>query len=222
MASQQLKVSLNKIAEFTYATSARKERIVRDQKNKTAFRAAGYKEAEDFIPQFFSSNQNILLLSQQIKSLSALHTLTPKDSLNNSVNGLLALQEMAPLELGEVTFHSVPRNQHDGIIIENVFINVRPDVLITKKMRGGIGMGAVKLHFPKSSKLGEKGGQCVAAVLFDYLSQLDVPLGTPKHNLCYLADVYPNMLCQSPASHKIMTKELEAACRQYELIWHSI
>lgn len=222
MSDNQLRVSLNKIAEFTYASSARKERIVKEQKIKKPFIAAGYREAEDFIPQFFGKKQDAQLLQQHLQNLTALHGFTPKDSLNNSINGLLALQTMTPIPFGNVEYHQLPRNSHDGIIVEDVFINVRPDVLLTKITKGITTMGAVKLHFPKSNPLGEKGGYCVAAVLLEYLSQLSAPLGTPKYGLCYSVDVQPNEVYVSPASYKRIMKDLEAACRQYKLLWNSI
>jgi hypothetical protein len=151
-----------------------------------------------------------------------MYGVTPRDSLNNSINGLHALKQMVPLDLGSVNWHPVPRNSHDGIIIENVFINVRPDALITQTSKGMTRMGAVKLHFPKTNSLGQKGGECVASILYEYLSQLSSPLGVPKSKLCHSVDVHPNAMYQSPTSYKRIMKDVEAGCRQYKLIWDSI
>jgi hypothetical protein len=62
--AKQVKVSANKLAEFVYATPARKEAIVRERKHSTGFPQKIYEDANNFVPKFFGQQQDLLALER--------------------------------------------------------------------------------------------------------------------------------------------------------------
>jgi len=220
--SQQIRVSLNKVAEFTYASSKRRETIAHQHKHKVPFIAAGYQKAEEFLPQYFGNQMDAQLLQNKIAQLVGLNSITPKDSYNKGINGLTHLQYMKSFQLEDITFQPLPMNSQDGLIFGNVFVNIRPDCLILQETKQGLRVGALKLHFPVTNPLGQKAGKCVAALLFEYLSQMKNLDGTAKHSLCYSLDVPADQTYQASKDYKLLMKEVVASCKIYEAMWNSM
>ena len=221
--STRIKVSLNKIAEFAYASARRKEAIVRDQKNKTAFKAAGYKKVEDILPRYFDGQMDTQILQSHLTTLSGLHSLIPSKEYSNGINGLNNLISFSNLNInGNVRYESLPMNASDGLEVEGVFINMRPECLVIEENKCGVRVGALKLHFPMSTSLGEKAGVCAATMLFEYLNQASTLPGKPKSILCYCLDVPQNKAYKSSSACVAALANMEAACRHYSQLWTAI
>ncbi len=220
---EQIRVSLNKIAEFAYASARRREAIVKEHKHKPTFIAAGYKLVEDVLPRYFGSQMDAQILQEQLATLSGLHSLTLLQKYSNGITGVNGLINFSALNIKEnVRYMPLPMNASDGLYVEDVFINMRPDCLVLEENRCGTRVGALKLHFPMSNPLGDKAGVCVASMMFRYLNQSSTLPSKPKHTLCYSLDVPANKAYKSSSGSKTVFANMEAACRQYAQLWHAI
>ncbi len=67
----QIKVSLNKIAEFAYANSHRRKIIVKQHKDQNSghYPAIGYREAENFLPGWIDLQLDQTHLQQRLQGL---------------------------------------------------------------------------------------------------------------------------------------------------------
>jgi hypothetical protein len=219
------RVSLSKLAEFTYASSARREAIVRGHLKPKTVVVVGYKYAEDYVPIFLKNGQDSTGLTNHISSLININGIRPSKPLKYSIDGLLALQQGAPFNFansGEITCYPVNRNYSGGIDIDGVYVSMRPDAQIVSRKGKIVRAGTIKMHFPKSHPLNEQSGRCAAVLLHECLQNLTIREGERHYSQCFFVDVPSAQLFQAPRNYKLIMKDVLAACRQYKLMWADI
>jgi len=234
--AQQIKVSLNKIAEFACSTSShRRQMIVKQHKNPPVgkFAAVGYREAENFLPTWLSMQLSPHHLQQRYDSLIQLQTSLQGASstsghvkgINNGINALSWLMAMMPLPLPDgAVIEPCDQFAVDGLLYGNVLVKARPNAIIVKPKKGNsqLKAGALKFHFSKGTVLSDQAGDIAAVALYEYLNHTSITSAPAHHSLCYSIDACRSSVRTAPANHIKLHQELVAACHEYEAIWHSI
>jgi hypothetical protein len=132
-----------------------------------------------------------------------------------------ALEAFAPLSekikpKGVIALAGPIRNT--DVLIRGVRVVVAPDISLLE-----IGtehrIGAIKFHFPRSSKLTSESLQYVSTLLYQYLEDVG---DSPKKTHCFSVDVFSEKFETVPRAMKDRYKNLEAACEEIAERWPAL
>lgn len=186
------RISLNKLAEFMTARPPRQRRIIRDQKYPSDFMRVYYREAQEAVTSCVASNlEDVADVERQINILNQQRpeTVGTQRRLAANVDALEAFLLM----LDNINFAGarpeLGANDAPRLMVRNVAISVRPEIILRTEGRSGPLVGAVKIHFPKTNPLTEAGAGYLSAVLQEWCAVHMAEAGTPSGPLCYVVDV---------------------------------
>lgn len=214
------RISVNKLAEYLTASPARRRAIVKEQKYPPTFRAIWYDAACTAIVQFLCAeepNEEAL-----VNEIERLYTKKPANEseeakLRTNAEALEAfLDGYEQLTLDE--FKATPGvNDAAKIVIAEVELSVRPDVMLNGEVRGKSVGGAVKLYFSKETKLTDESAPYISALIHKFV--LDKTKVEPSRRHCQVFDVFGKRVDEAPASTKTRMRDIEAACEEIRLLW---
>jgi hypothetical protein len=118
---------------------------------------------------------------------------------------------------------SLGTNSPPKLIIQNVDISVRPEIILVDEGKGGKPLaGALKLHFPRTFPLGDSGAGYVSALLQEYTKTYLTANGEASGALCPVIDVGSKKMYPGAKSILQRMKDIEAACRNIAGLWPTI
>jgi len=214
------RISVNKLGEYLNASPARRRRIVKDQKEPSAYITSRYGDARQEIVSFLEGG----MVDEDALASTAAHLRQAPGSdfirqdKANSADAIEDFLETADqLNFDGLTVQAMDPTTPANMEIANVTVSVRPEALLRDEVTGAV-VGAVKLHFPKSFPLTDKAPDYVATALREYLAQTyDANAVDPKR--CYVVDIPTHTVtCATKASKKKMS-DVEAACEEINARW---
>jgi hypothetical protein len=222
--ANQPRISVNKLAEFIDAKSARQRQILRDQKFPSEFKGMYYREAAETIAICISSNlENIAIIERTIAGLEQQNPdkIGSQRRVQANIDALETFEAMLdevdlkgakPL-LGE---HAPPK-----LTIQNVGVSIRPEIILKGAGKSGNPLVALKLHFPRTFPLGDSAGY-VSALLQEYAKTYLAGDGEAHGPYCPVIDVGSKKVCPGVKSVIARMRDIEAACRNIAALWPTI
>ncbi|MGY3230989.1 hypothetical protein ACVWWJ_002473 [Luteibacter sp. HA06] len=214
------RISVNKLGEYLTATPARRRRIVQDQKAPKDFIATRYGDARKEIVNYLADgmqDEGALrdVASHLKKAPGSGFVRQDKAASAEAIEDFLKTTDQ--LGLQGLVVEGTDSTISAQLDIEGVIVSVRPDAILRNSSSGAV-VGAVKLHFPKTYPLTDKGAEYVATALKQYLQQAHQ--GSPiDPKLCFVVDVPAlAVTCATKASKKKMS-DIEAACEEINARW---
>lgn len=216
------RVSLNKLGEFLTAAPSRRRKILKDQKYPSSFIVARYNDAESAISDYLSSNPfDISVLDTALSKIENKVIETDWDSQTKSLNydAIDSFYDICDqFSFQACSLNRVAKNVITPMYFGNVSISVRPEILITKKVKDNTQIGAIKLYFSKTYNLNKESGEYIASVLMEYL-KTNQKTHTPTNKLCCVVDVFGQQVYTAPASYKRRMENVIAATQEISAIW---
>lgn len=218
------RISINKLAEYLATNKAsRRETILKDSKFPPTFQTIRYDPTYLLTSRYLTGHiPNTQALQVEIGKYDAKAATSEfdermKKSNLEAMSRFLALAPTldfsdAKLTLGE---HAPPK-----LLIADVSVSVRPDVLVTVSKKGAKTTGAIKLNVSKGSPHTNDSAEYAGALLRHYL----VTQGGEDcdYRNCYTLDIYSKKLVASPKAITNRLKDAEAACAEIARQWDSI
>lgn len=220
-----IKISINKLAEFLAdSNAARRQRIVQDQIDPKAFIVTYYEDAKKGIisqvcnPTPSKINNLISALNKKVT-----YSDTQIKSKQCSIDALNTFNQLAMPNLSQYILVASNKEQQ-SVMINNVRININPDIIIEGNKKGKKVIGAIKFHISKSNALNDEGMLYSATMLHNYLEQLhgNDPNIIIDRSLCFSVDIFQQKFEVAPTTYKRKLNEIIAGCNQYALIWNSL
>lgn len=217
------RLGVNGLAKYVSATARQRQTILRDEKYPSDFKAVYYREAIREIQRHLTvpeSDPTDLL--DAAKRVAA----QPGDEANERTrrnSNAAALRSFAKIA-GVVEFDKlVPKKgpQQGALMVEDVKVSVRPEVLLKGVHRKEDCAGGVKLYLSKSTPLTDDGAGVAAALLKRHCEGLN---GSCKHHNRHIivVDVFAEKVHTAPKSVVSKGHELTAICREIAQRWPSI
>lgn len=219
------RISVNKLGEYMTATPSRRRQIVRDQKNKPAYKAARYKDAREIITTFIASGmideEVALNAAEDLREDESGTDFAIQDRLNcaNAIEKFVEISE--DIDLGSLVPIVGSETASEVLELSGVRVGMRPDALLLDKDSHEV-VGCIKLHFAKSQPLDEKGGAYVATAMCAYLETV---ISSPKvvnPARCYVIDIATKTIYLAPKAMKRRLDDLSAACEEIKDRWASL
>lgn len=216
------KVSLNKLGEYhSQVNPARRKTIVKDQIKSNQAAAPAYQQA---IPIIVACGVGAAFDSHKLcKKIEALEKLQGGTTWvkNDRANTILALKHWQEIA-GRIPISSdfiISRGDHSPpkIKIGGIDVSVRPDLMIKGVNRGTKVIGAIKLHFSKTSahQLPKEGGKCVAVLVQQFLEEHKSAEGSARPTICFSVDIFAERITTAPVNQANLLKSIEASCEEY-------
>ncbi len=215
------KISLNKLAEYLTATPSRRRRIVQDQQDPKAFIAARYGDARDAIVEFIASGmseeEKLLSVAQKLRLDESGSDFARQDRIAsaNAIDNFLEASDQ--IELEDLTVVPAESTSTASMYVAGVRVSVRPDAYLKNSVTGDT-VGAIKLHFPKTTPLNDISSKYVATTLKVFLSE-EQGAKFIDHKKCYVVDVSTQTATCAPKSYKKNMNDIAAACEEIRGRW---
>lgn len=210
---------------MTARKASRQRAILRDQKFPTDFKGMYHKEASEAIASCVVSNfENVSVLDRAISVLGQMNPgkIGTQRRINANVNAIERFKTM----LDNLDLHAanptLGENSPRKLMIQNVDISVRPEILLTGQGKNGAKLvGAMKLHFSTTNPLDEGEGGYISAVLQEW-SKAYLHDGETFGPYCYVIDVGSSKAHKGTKATTARLKDVEDTCRNIAALWPSI
>lgn len=215
------KISLNKLGEYLTASPSRRRRIVQDQQDPKAFIAARYLDARAEIVAFLASGMTneskLLAAAKRLRSDSTGTEFSRQDRVASAEAIENFIEVADQIEIEDLLVVPVESSASESMVISEVNVSIRPDAYLRNAIAGDL-VGAVKLHFPKTTPLSEGAAKYVATALKVYLMEEKDAKAT-DHKKCYVVDVSTQTVTCAPRSYKRSMTDITAACEEIRARW---
>lgn len=215
------RISLNKLGEYLTATPSRRRRIVLDQKNPEPFLVARYKDAREAIVRFLESrmaDEDILIAAANQLRVDEYGTDFARQDRLASAEAIDNFSDVADqIEIEDLAIDAVDSTASTKMEIAGVDVSIRPDVYLLDPVTHDI-VGAVKLHFPKTTPLDERSAGYVATALYRFLSSEKNAVGV-RNDKCYVVDVSTQSVFHARRAYKRNMSDITAACEEVRARW---
>lgn len=218
------RISLNKLAEYLEANVTRRKQIIHDAKYPEDVKGVRYKSVKEVIFPYLITHRDKTQLQAAIdkfskKSATTTWQVQDRDLSVDILNSLLG-NDLKILNNCQL---SACEDDNKLLAIKGVSVSVRPDIIISKTIKGVVNKGAIKLHTSKTYPLNEDSQKIVTCVLFQYVTTHMLKTGevaNPK--LCISFDLFTGKLIPSTGSCKAVMNRVEAACEEIALRWPTL
>lgn len=213
------KISLNKLAEYMTANPSRRKQIIRDQKNPSNFKVSRYMDAREIIVDYLKTGNEKDTMEKATKLLleSSESSFVGQDKAlsGKAIEDFLDLSD--EVDLTGVQVEAGNQFSTQRLEISDLIISIRPDAILRDKNTGSV-VGAVKLHFSKTSPLDERACEYGASALrFHLENQMSESKIDPKK--CYMVDVPTGKVKSAPKAFSRRLNDITAACEEISARW---
>ncbi|MCW0410682.1 hypothetical protein NG831_00230 [Xanthomonas sacchari] len=215
------KISLNKLGEYLTATPSRRRRIVQDQQDPKAFITTRYSEAREAIVEFLASGMSdedrLSSVAKKLRENTSGSDFARQDRVASAEAIDNFLEASDQIELEDLTVVPADDISAGSMHVAGVRVSVRPDAYLQDPITKDI-IGAIKLHFPKTTPLNDISSKYVASTLKVFLIE-ERGSKLVNHKKCYIIDVSTQTATSAPKSHKKNMNDISAACEEIRARW---
>lgn len=219
------RISINKLSEYLATNKAsRRERILKDSKYPPTFQTIRYDPTREIVQRFLSGAiPNTQDLQVSIDEYSAITVSGDFDERMKKINieAMGNFLKLAPtLDFGEAKI-TIGEHAPPKLMLADVAVSVRPDLLLTMSKKGAKLRGAIKLNISKGATHTKDSAEYAGSILRHYLAGQE---GGDEcdYRCCYTLDVFAMKLVESPKALTNRIKDAEAACAEIARQWDSI
>ena len=215
------RISLNKLGEYLTATPARRRRIVLDQQNPQPFIVTRYGDAREAIVNFMSSGflDREKLVSEarrlRIEDGGTDFSRQDREASAEAIHDFLKVVDQ--LKVRDSIIVRVSSSTSESMEVAGVTVSIRPDVYLKNFITGEI-VGAIKLHFPKTTPLDQNASEYVATALRVFLEK-EKGATAVDFKQCYVIDVSTGLVTHSPRTFTKKMNDISAACDEIDARW---
>lgn len=217
------RISLNKLGEYLMATPARRRRIVLDQQDPKAFIVARYMDARTAIVDYLASGLTDSGREQLMSKSTALRLdksgteFAYQDRVASADAMVNFVDLSSSIDMDELIAIPVEGSFSAAMYISGVKVSVRPDVILRNWVTGDV-VGAIKLHFPKTSPLSAAALGYVSTALRVYMEKQEGGASV-DFKRCYVIDISTKSVVSAQKAHVKKMKDIEAACEEIFVRW---
>ena len=224
------RISVNKLGEYLAENkAARRLAILQDQKKELRCRVVQYDQARRAIVASLTGPEAAAgALARRLEALKGWAPAggdTEFDLREHRLccEAIAAFLEVMPTLGLDGLVASRGGNDAPKLSKSGVAISVRPELVVRGvAARGRPVVGAVKLHFPKSTPLCRGAGEYVGVILHEFGQLHLAGPETCDPRLCRVVDVSTKQMYVAPTSYQRRRSDVEAACREIATLWGSI
>jgi hypothetical protein len=214
------RVSLNELGRYLVASPRKRHSIVRNQKERKPYIVARYREARRAMREYWASGGNGEIITKAISDLmAALATpgLTEWQAEDYALS-IEALEGFLEFDHPDFTGATFFDDKNDHLQIAGVDVSIAPDARVRFSGNDGSAtFGLVKLCISKTQELSEKEGLYIATLLHRAAERY----GTALYDSCSVVDVFSGSVFTTPRARRARMQDIEAACREFALLWNS-
>lgn len=220
-------ITLNQLADYLTASPGRRRAIVEDMLDPKPYIVAVYNDASDLMRRYCSAGADAAMVwDDGIAALSnKMQDRTISDGQRqNAKLSFEAASAAMPLTaaLAQVGDPLMLKGCAQGMSIEGVQVNVRPDLLLQKDLGGNKPhFGAVKFYFPKTKKLSKERANYAGAILQMYCEQIAGDWYVVDENMCLIVDAFGNAILPAPKHTKRRRDDIANACDEIRIRYES-
>ena len=232
------RMSAAMLGEYMAAEDDERETVARNAKFAKTARTVTYKRAREFLIGFITSDRRDLrILYDAIKSWKSevgnpLSSADGKDELQACIEALESVvTNYNALGFATLSTSRTPYKQ-PKMIIEGVKVSAQLDAFLHATERSGEKkIGGIQFQLSKGRAEGKKdetkakrdlAGTYASVLMLRHVQEHFVDLGSPRHDLCMLANVRKGRVWAAPENHKRMLNRIDAAARSIQASWNSI
>lgn len=217
------RISINKLAEYLEANSARRKKIVHDAKYPENYIVTRYKDARDTIKKYIIGGGDEDIILEKLDQLTEIKPDTDfqEQDLKLSIEALELFLDFDISALVGCEIHEYDENKF--IKVSGVEISVNPDLIVKKKIGKIVNVGSIKIHISKSNPLNSNSQKIVGVMLHNYINDYVLKKGevaNEKLNLSF--DIFQNTFEYCPSAIKVRLRQIEAACEEINLWWEKL
>ncbi len=227
------RISVNELASFMVSSDSARIGIIKRAKHPKTPPIIRYTDARGPICNYLTDNSrsvNPLLQAEQMfeqRAVDPAESSLRQDDARQSVEVLHAVQKMAN-QLGGYRFTHAPKKQ-EKLIISDVIVSVRADLLVHAESRGvkSIGAGILRLTkddatTPAAIERRKNMGLYVATLARMHLEANFTTDQVVANRLCLSIDVQHGEIFAAPNSNTRRMNDIENACRFISSLWMEI
>jgi hypothetical protein len=203
------------------APPPRQRTIIRDQKYPSDYKGPYHREALEVISSCLGNGlTDLSSLDRQISILRQKVPATPQAQIriNTNIEAIEAFENMLDeIRLDGLDLSLAP-NSAPPLIIRNVEISVRPEIVVHAKGKSG----AFKIHLSKTFSLDEKAAGYISALMQEWCTQNSYDVGPPDGNLCRVLDIGSRRFYPGVKSTRRRIQDIEQACETIATLWPTI
>ena len=218
----QYHISVNQFAEFSKASPARKARIVKQQIEVNKFLIPWYQLAKGRIKKYFNNVKDIEPILSGIEKLKIKHVKNKRQETDRKVS-IEALERVIKLHIPDILRninYIIIKSEEKAIFVDEVAINISPEIIIKAEINGQICYGGLKIHVCKGKPFDQVQSSYVAVLLKKFIEQnVAKDNGIVIPELCFCLDVFSDRLISSPIDSKLYNREIKEFCKEIKKIW---
>lgn len=218
--SETPRISVNKLAEYIYASPVRRKTIIEDCKTPVNFIVSRYDIARPFMNRFIQERNNEIL-DEGLLTLNASDRSSEFkiNDISNSIELLNSIRETDLSVMDNCMLEEFPKKS-SILRMSGVDISVLPSHIIKCNIKDQSCIGALKVSHSKTKQLSDDSQRIVALIVKLYLDSLPEYSGFKvTERLCLSLDAFKKRLMQSPTSTKLRISNIESACEEIAARW---
>lgn len=215
------RISVNKLGEYLTASPTRRRRIVEEQKAPKPFITTRYSDAREEIVRYVAegmiNEERMIAAADRLRESDESSNFTKMDKAASAdaIESFLEITDKLDIE-GTVPT-AVEKTDAMHLELAGVSVSVRPEVIL-KDPKTGRPVGAIKLHFPKTTPLDSIASEHVAALLKVSLDN-NFPDASINAKRCIVVDVSTGSVVTAPKATKRRIENAVAACEEIHARW---
>jgi len=218
----QYHISVNQFAEFSKATPARKATIVKQQIEVNKFLIPWYQLAKGRIKKYFYNTKDIEPILSGIETLKTKQITKKRQILDRKVS-IEALERVVKLQIPDLLksiHYNIVKSEEKSIYVEDVLINISPEIIIRAELNGKVCYGGLKIHVAKGKLFDQVQSSYVSLLLKKYIEKHvagEDEMVIPE--LCFCLDVFSDRLTPAPFEQSMYNEDIKAFCNELKRIW---
>ncbi len=205
------------------ADPSRRKRIIADQKKPKRFIVQRYSIARRAIADYFVYHRGD---KKEIERLIQSLIYEKYDTDFKKSDSILSIEALSIFKKN-VTFDKSLFNfdlekfrsfESKRLDVSGVSVSIRPEVIISGKMRGKPFIGAIKMHFSKTNQLDKEAGSFISTLLYQYLIET-YPEMKVRPEFCFSLDVFSSTVITAPKNFARKWMQITDACEEIKIRW---
>ena len=219
-----IKISVNQLANFSKGSEAKKKQIIRQQKKPLTIIVARYQLAKARIRKVFASKGDLRYVIEALTELKDRKPDTAWKKNDKSVS-IEALNRFIKIKLPEflkdLPYEVLKKPINKSIRINGVDIIVSPDLIIRVTLDGKNYLGALKLHVSKGNVFEPRQSRKISTILYHYLTKHVASNGDIVHkDFCMALDIFDGRIITAPEDMTNALRRFEDLCDELRALWN--
>lgn len=219
---RKVNLSLNQLAEFSWATEKGKKRIISQQINPNPVLIPWYQLTKARIRKSLELKGDLGPVYEGIKTLMN-RIPTNSRQTNDKRVSIQALERFIQIKLPDILKnidYEIVKPKSKALFISDVEIIVAPDIIIRGIIDGKPVLGGLKIHISKTKPFDQTKSVYISSTIYRFLKEVvatDDDVVMPE--LCFSLDVFGDRIMSAPQKPEDLYPILEKICEEVKTLW---